>query len=347
MWPYWIVFIFPSIVTIFENRISARNKIIIWYIFLFFLIIFIGLRYEVGGDWDQYNVVYKEIIGEGFNIFNLDIKNDYFYTLVTHLSSLIIEDNIFVNFILSIIFIISLNYFIEKNSDYFLVLTGAIPIHITVVGMGFVRQAIAISFFLIAIKYLTINKNIKSFISIIIGIGFHKTLFPMLTILLFIKKTKFLLLFIIIFFTFISYLFFNSYLRLIYYYSGEGLDLISYGALYRITISILFSVFLIVFSNILIENSIEKKIYFYLSFLCILSFLFVFNYSTLVDRFCFYFIPIQLFVLMRLKKLFKSQFNYFVVKLCIIIFYASVYFVWLNFSYYKFNWLPYKNIFFL
>ena len=58
--------------------------------------------------------------------------------------------------------LLGLNYFIEKDSDYFLVLTGAIPLHILIVGMGFVRQAMAVSFFLIAIKYLTANKNIKS-----------------------------------------------------------------------------------------------------------------------------------------------------------------------------------------
>jgi len=346
MWPYWIVFIFPSILTIFENRISSRVKIIIWYFFLLVLIIFIGLRYEVGGDWDQYKVVYKEIL-ESFSILNIDIKNDYLYTLVAYFSSLIIEDVVFLNFILSIIFIFSLNYFIEKNSDYFLVLTGVIPIHITVVAMGFVRQAIAISFFLIAIKYLTTNKNFKSLTSIIIGIGFHKTLIPMIIVLFFSKKSINYYLITIILLTFLTYYFYNSFTRMFFYYSGGGMHFLSYGALYRIIIPIFFSVIFLVFSNILSENSLEKEIYFYLSIFCILSFPFVFFYSSMIDRLCFYFIPIQLFVLMRLKKLFKSQFNYFVVKLCIIIFYASVYFVWLNFSYYKFNWLPYKNIFFL
>ena len=146
MWPYWVVFIFPSIVTVFENRISARNKILIWYFLLFVLTIFIGLRYEVGGDWFQYKKNHIELL-ENYSFFHTDLKNDYIYTLIAYLSSFIIADIVFLNFILAIIFIISLNYFIEKDSDYFFVLTGAIPIHILVVGMGFVRQSVAISFF--------------------------------------------------------------------------------------------------------------------------------------------------------------------------------------------------------
>ena len=79
-------------------------------------------------------------------------------------------------------------------------------------------------------------------------------------------------------------------------------------------------------------------------YMCILSFPFVFIFSSMIDRLVFYFIPIQLFVLMRLKKIFKNNNNYFMTKLFIIIFYAAVYFIWLNFAHHKINWLPYKNL---
>ena len=310
---------------------------------MFVLTIFIGLRYEVGGDWIQYEIVYLATL-EDFDFFNIDSKNDYLYILLSYFSSFIIQNIYFLNFILALFFLISLNYFIEKDSDYFLVLTAAIPIHILVVGMGFIRQSIAISFFLVAIKYLTNNKNTKAFFSIIIGIGFHKTLLPFIIVLFFTNRNKFLILITIIALVILSYFYYDSFIRLFYFYSGEGLRLVSNGALYRVIIAIFFSVIFIIFSNLLINNSFEKIIYLNFSYMCILSFPFVFVYSTMIDRLCFYFIPIQLFVLMRLKKLFKNNNNYLIIKLFILIFYSTIYFTWLNFAHHKISWLPYKNL---
>ena len=58
MIPYWVIFILPSFFLFFHFDFNNQIKTIAWYFFLLILVLFIGLRYEVGGDWYQYIVVY-------------------------------------------------------------------------------------------------------------------------------------------------------------------------------------------------------------------------------------------------------------------------------------------------
>ena len=52
---YYTLIFFPILFLIFEK--ITKNKYFynsLWYLFFLYLIIFLGLRHEVGGDWYQY-----------------------------------------------------------------------------------------------------------------------------------------------------------------------------------------------------------------------------------------------------------------------------------------------------
>src|SRR5210317_1932049 len=52
MWPYWLIFILPLAGVNAQNRTS--NQRLAWFFILSLLVLFIGLRFQVGGDWNNY-----------------------------------------------------------------------------------------------------------------------------------------------------------------------------------------------------------------------------------------------------------------------------------------------------
>ncbi len=57
MWPYWLMFLLPSFLAINQGTVRLplpKKWPIIWSVVFFYLVIMIGLRNEVGGDWASY-----------------------------------------------------------------------------------------------------------------------------------------------------------------------------------------------------------------------------------------------------------------------------------------------------
>ena len=340
MWPYWLTIILPIILSLLHNRISIQSSRILKHLFLIYLVFFIGLRYEVGGDWFQYKKIYYEIIDN--NIF-FDIKNDIIFTFLIHLLSYIQESIILLNFLLAIVFIYSLNYFIDKDTDWFLVFVSIMPVYIIIISMGFVRQATAIAIFLISIKLIFNHSFFRSGLFFIISLGFHKTILPygIIYFLSIRNITQFFLMGLIIIASFLF--FYNSFIRMIYYYVGEGVHFISFGSIQRLGIIFLFATFFIIFQKKLVNNENERKIILTLSIIVLMITPFIFFYSSAIDRLAFYAIPIQIFCVMRAHNLFIKKKDYFIFKIFIYSTSLFIVFIWINFSLHKVGWLPYKN----
>jgi hypothetical protein len=61
-----------------------------------------------------------------------------------------------------------------------------------------------------------------------------------------------------------------------------------------------------------------------------------------VDRLALYLIPLQLFVFARLPLALGPTFGYGAIIWAVILYYALVLYVWLNFATHAFAWLPYQ-----
>ena len=320
MFPYWAMFLIPSFFLFINFNIPNKIKLFFWYIYLFLLIIFVGLRHEVGGDWFQYIEVYKESLNN-FNFVNLSLRSDYLYGMLNYLFGLYFVTIHPLNLFFSMLFILSLNYFLDKEDDYLLALVGSIPFFIYIVSMGFTRQAISISFMLIILKILPANKYFFSLFLSILAIGFHKSFLVFNVVFIAFAKKNIFFLFIIFIFTISIFIAgYSHFIRLYYYYSGEGIHFISYGAFYRVFINLIFATIFLIFSKQLSNNNNERFLYIIISMLIFFSLIFVPNYSSLIDRINFYFIPIQLIVLMRINRLFINKKNYLYAKLIFLFF---------------------------
>ena len=77
---YWTLFIIPAFVSLWELNIKKSTSKIFTFIFGLILILFIGLRNEVGGDWGSYLRNYY-ITGLSFDFTSYPVRSDYGYEL--------------------------------------------------------------------------------------------------------------------------------------------------------------------------------------------------------------------------------------------------------------------------
>ena len=152
---YSIPLIFLSCLTFLESRnykISfIKNKYLYFFTFLF-LTFFIGFRNEISCDWDGYFDNFKFVSSESWDsLFTqnnfVKIGNqvyDFGYTLIIKILSHKLNFQI-VLLILSFFFTVPLFIFCGQLKSRYLALTISYPYFFVVVGMGPIRQSIAIS----------------------------------------------------------------------------------------------------------------------------------------------------------------------------------------------------------
>ena len=67
MWPYWLMFLLPSFLAINQGSVKLplpKKWPFIWGVIFFFLVLMIGLRNEVGGDWASYEKILEHVLYE-------------------------------------------------------------------------------------------------------------------------------------------------------------------------------------------------------------------------------------------------------------------------------------------
>ena len=119
---YLIPFLLLTVLTLLESskRVNfiTQNKLIYALIAIFF-IIFIGLRYEIGCDWEQYKEMFEKYEFITFNdIFKRNFIGEHNlqrYPELGHIFITKISQNIYIlNLIYSILFSLPLFYFCSK-----------------------------------------------------------------------------------------------------------------------------------------------------------------------------------------------------------------------------------------
>ena len=151
MIPYLIMLILPIIGSSGLIKLKNKSNFFLLNFYILLLIVFIGLRHEVGGDWAQYYHNYYN--HTNFDIFNLDIRSDYLYSLLSFLVSNFGLSYHYVNLLLSIFFVISIYKFAKIQPSVSLALVVSYPIVIVIMGMGFTRQGMALGFVIFATSY--------------------------------------------------------------------------------------------------------------------------------------------------------------------------------------------------
>ena len=360
---YYSIFFILTLISFFY-LFKRFQKIIFLNILTFVLLsTFVGLRDEVGRDWKVYENLFQQFKSFGFPSIQIFKTSDPLYITLNILAERSGFNIHTVNFIISIIFFFSLYVILDNHKYKIISLTSGFLLLVVILGMGYTRQALAVSFMLIFYKSFIEKKYIISLAFAVLAISSHKTstIYIIAMIFLFlisnknVLKLKYLLPLLLLLSLF-TYHYQVDLLRLfnIYIYRedlilSENIEqhIISPGAIFKAAILILFLIiYFIFFKKIKFKNYNEELIFNSLVILIIFPIPFLGYFSSFVDRLLVYsyiLIPLSIHKILS-SNIFSEEKNKLYFYVFIIVFSFLNLSIWLEYANHSSYWLPYKNI---
>ena len=351
MWPYWFLFLFPAWMAISHLRSVSVETLRwpgYWWVAFMLLIIMIGLRHEVGGDWYNDWEMVTGIRGPGAKVLLSDAlqQKDWGYACLVWLVNELGLDIYTLDVLSAIPFSWGLVVFCREQPRPWLALVVAIPYLVMVVAMGYTRQSMAIGFSMLGLVALS-RGGILSFVRWLAIAGiFHMSAVILLPLALLAgTRRKAFTIFWVSVATFILFwlILKESVDKLLLNYIGAEME--SQGAGIRIAMNAVPAVLFLWYRSRFVMPQSQSIFWGWMSWGAILFvvLLLVSPSSTAVDRVALYWIPLQLFVLSRLPDALGKLGRSNVAWVCAVVAYsATIQFTWLFFAQTAFAWLPYQ-----
>ena len=352
MLPYWIFFLVPAAAALVSSphiRFDAGGTSSLhinrtWILIILALTMIIGFRYEVGGDWGNY---FRYIFGANNLTFaDLATKEDPGYWALNIISVRLDLGITGVNTVGAFIFSIGLIQFCNNLPRPWLALACAMPYLVTVVAMGYTRQGIALGLMMVGFTMLSRSRFAAFVIWVLLGALFHKSavlLIPLAALT--ISKNRFFNVLLVSAGTYLGYIILlkDNASQLVQIYTDENIQ--SSGAFIRLAMNAVPAVLFLLYRKQFMILPSEKKLWTIISLISVSIFFAFFptNLTTALDRMALYFIPIQLIVFAYLPDVIgrPGELNQNIVA-GILLYYAAVMFVWLNFATHSHAWVPYQ-----
>lgn len=352
MWPYWLLFFAPVYWALTYQvhalqkslRNQAHHSKAKWQVVFILLVLMVGFRHEVGGDWRTYAEQLENMRGNSFS--QALISKEPAYSLLTWFG---VQTGLGVylgNLACSVVFVSGLIFFCRSQPQPWLALAVAIPYLVTVVAMGYTRQGVAIGIVMLGLVALSQGKTLRFVLWIVLATTFHLSaiiLVP-LTLLANSKQRMFSLLWVCLSGLVLFVLLLQEwvdFMRAGYFEAAYQ----SSGAAIRIAMNALPAAFFLIFIK-RFELSAQQRIFWtWMAWgaLLFVVLLILSPSSTAVDRVALYWIPLQLFVWSRVPQAMGKKSDTQRQWLYLVLGYAcAVHFVWLFFADHRKSWLPYK-----
>jgi hypothetical protein len=338
---YWLMFLIPVCAALMPGRLKPSHAWLPWSLVYGLFTAVIGLRHEVGGDWFNYLDHFDSVAY--LSLPDILAHSDPGYFLVNWLVSNAGGDIYYVNLICAAVTVAGTLVFARAQPNPWLALLVAVPYMLLVVAMGYTRQAVALGFGLLGLVALSHRRTRAFVLWVAIGATFHKSAVLLLPVAaLAASRNRWLTIFIVAITTVLLY-----YLLLAD--SAEALwknyveaDYQSDGGLVRVLMNVVPATFLVLFRRKLAPDVSERKLWLWMAAFSFLCWPLVMVSSTAVDRVALYLIPIQMFVFARLPRLAGTSQVRTPLVLAIIAYYFATQYVWLNYAFNAWAWVPYR-----
>jgi hypothetical protein len=327
------------------TRLQAGTLLVL----LLFFTLLIGLRIQVGGDWETYLPYLEQVAGLPFA--EVLLQTEPGYALLNWLADQSGGGVFFVNTVCGLIFSLGLLRFCRNQPRPWLALTIAFPYLVVVVAMGYSRQGVAIGLEMLALLALERDRLFQFLGWIALAALFHRTV---LVLLLLPASTlsgslRFSQLIRLALLAGAGYGLYSAFVApdLDYYIQGYlEAEYQSQGALIRVALCLLPALLFLPNRSRFQLPPVTQRIWTLIAWLAVAAAIGLATVasSTAVDRLALYLIPLQLFVGNRLPdtRLFAlspSSWNEL-----LILFSLAVLLVWLFFAQHAQFWLPYRNL---
>lgn len=352
MWPYWLMFVLPAWAAVQESvrrtpvrlqgALSASRVPLGWWAVMVVITLLVGWRHEVGGDWFNYLNNFEDGFYDDVDWW----ASDPGYRLLEWIA---IETNtgIYgVNLIAAAFFSFGLVRFCSHLPRPWLALSVAVPYLVIILGMGYSRQGIALGCIMAGLVALGNGRVAPFVIWAVLGATFHKTavlLLPIAALAASRRRLTTAAWVAVVVATAYTVLLQDSVEALKANYIDAEYE--SEGALVRLLMNALPAALLLWKRERFAISLPQGRLWFWfaLASLGMVGVYFVSPSSTAVDRVGLYLLPLQLMVFSHLPEVLGNPrgSNRGGVAL-VLVYYAAVEFVWLNFANHAFAWIPYR-----
>ncbi len=312
------------------------------------LLLLIGLRYDVGGDWENYLDIYRRLAPQEITSALFGSRQEPAYTLINLVAARLGAGIWLVNLLCALPFTYGLFRICRQQPNPWLALVVATPFLIIVVGMGYTRQAAAMGFLMIGLsKIIDRRPPIQFILWTLAGALFHRTVLIFVPVMLVAGvRNKVASSALVLCSLILAYFvvlpgamdqYGAGYIRQTYTAAGAGI---------RVLMNVVPAVLLLVFSHRFCWSGEERSVWRTYAALCIaggLAMPFI-SSNVIVDRLAIYLIPVQIFVYARIGYCFGLvRKGWLMWTVAVIVYSAAVLYVWLNYAVNAFAWLPYQN----
>ncbi len=327
-----------------SHGMQAARVNIAWAGVWLVLTLLIGYRFEVGGDWGNYLGHLRD--ARYYNVCSAVAEGDPAYRL---LNLLVLKQGwgiAGVNVISAALFSAGLVYFCRGLPRPWLALAVAMPYMVTVVAMGYTRQAVALGLAMLGLVALTRKANAWFVFWVLFAAAFHKSAVLLLPIAaLAATHNRYWTAVWVGVATALAYvLFLQESVETLYINYVEA-QYQSQGAFIRGAMNLVPACIYLVLGRRFGLQAAEAKLWRWFSVISIALFAGVIASlaTTGVDRVALYMLPLQLVVFAYLPDVLgrRGERNTGYTGL-VLLYYAAVLFVWLNYAIHAFAWLPYR-----
>lgn len=344
MLTYWLMFSLPAIGALSTRPGLSILQQIIWLPVLLLFILTIGLRHQVGGDWESYLELYAYY--STAEVKDILSGSDPGYYLLNRLAAANGWFIYGVNMICGAFAVIGISMFARQQAFPWLALAIAVTYFLIVVAMGYTRQAAAIGLLMMGLAFLGRDRVVLFIFFIALAVTFHKSAILMLPLvsLAVSRNSKVTgisvgLLTMLLFFLLLM----ETYETMLKNYVVDDRDE-SGGGLVRVAMNSIAAMVYLCCHRRLGLQEVTRRLWWW-GAVVTLALLPITPYSaTAVDRVVLYLLPLQFVVFGNLPMLVKGSAQRLVVIGGVLGFYGLVLFVWLFFATNAHAWLPYQNL---
>lgn len=303
-----------------------------------------GLRYEVGGDWYSYLLMYDLM-----QLLSSDQLFDYYdpgYAVVGRLSDILGLGIYGVNIICGMIMAFGIAYFCRRQPNPALTFLVGIPYLIIVVGMGYTRQGVAIGIIVAGIAGVSERTILRTILIVSVAALFHKTallVLPFIMAPILRRNLLYAVVGSIVFAGMFYVLLADSADQMVTNYVDSGYA--SSGAVIRVMMNVIPALLALLFRRRLGFTGYQSDMWsvFAIVSLLLVPLVLVANFTTAIDRMALFLIPLQIAVLPRIPYIFghrKALSAQLFLAICG--YSAAVQLVWILFADNSRYWLPYR-----
>ena len=339
---YWAIFAFFAAGAVMDagRPIDLRRQRPAWLLGGLLIILMVGLRYEVGADWEQYEFLFA--YAGRMDFWRAAAIGDPGYQALNWFVQQLGGEVYWVNLVCAALFTWGLYRLARLQPNPWLAVLVAIPYMVLVVSM-YTRQAAALGILMAGLACLVRGGSLARFvIYVAVAALFHRTAVAVLPLVVFSRPRQRLINIaggLAAVFALYDLLIADSMEAFVSGYIERQYS--SQGAIIRIAMGLLAaSLFLQLRKKFAFPEAEDRMWYYFAlgSFAAVLA-LALSPSSTAVDRLSLYLMPLQIVVLSRVPFVFGTR--YLAISL-VVAYCFAIQFVWLNFATHAQYWLPYQ-----